>query len=388
MNLSPFFDWFSGGSQPYMRLADCMNHDYFWVGLTVALDLAVACGYMMIAAHWWRNCRTMPDTPARSALNNMRNIFAFCGLCGYVFIPIKMIWPAWRLYDLFMLALVYWTWRYAWNARDLKVIYSELGRSTKLAQDLDKIREESRQKSLFLNSLSHDLRTPLNGLVLQTALARMAAQKGDLAMTQNALDEIEGGTRATAELLDRLLEYARANAMDERNCVRTFNLRHLAEQVCKTHHALAAGKKLELLIKIPGDLSLNSDAVKLERILTNLVNNAIKFTPSGSITLDVERSEAGVELQVIDTGIGIAEVDQGKLFQEFFQAGNAERDRSKGFGLGLAIARRLALQLGGDLTVDSAPGRGARFTVLLPRASVPAPVSGAGNARPELVASS
>jgi signal transduction histidine kinase len=388
MTVSQFFDWFSGGAHPYMRLADCMNHDNFWVALTVSLDLAVAAGYLLIALHWWRNCRSMPNTPARGALNNMRNIFVFCGLCGYVFIPIKMIWPAWRLYDLFMLALVYWTWRYAWNARDLKVIYSELGRSTKLAQDLDKMREESRQKSLFLNSLSHDLRTPLNGLMLQTTLARMATQKGDMVLTQNALDEIEGGARATAELLDRLLECARSNALDDRNCARTFNLRHLIEQVSKTHHALAAGKRLDVAIKVPPDLHLHTDPLKLERILTNLVNNAIKFTPSGSITLDVERSEGAIELHVIDTGIGIAEADQARLFQEFFQAGNAERDRAKGFGLGLAIARRLALQLGGDLTVQSAPGRGARFSVLLPAVAVAAPVVGGNAGAAALLASS
>jgi signal transduction histidine kinase len=118
------------------------------------------------------------------------------------------------------------------------------------------------------------------------------------------------------------------------------------------------------------------------------VNNAIKFTPSGSITLDVERSEGAIELHVIDTGIGIAEADQARLFQEFFQAGNAERDRAKGFGLGLAIARRLALQLGGDLTVQSAPGRGARFSVLLPAVAVAAPVVGGNAGAAALLASS
>src|SRR6266566_598994 len=118
--------WFTGGSHQYMPLFHCMGHDTFWVALTVTLDVLVAAGYAVITMHWWRNQRTLPPSPARSALGNMRNIFAFCGICGYLFIPIKMVWPAWRLYDFFMLFLAYTTWRYAWNARDLKVIYNEL----------------------------------------------------------------------------------------------------------------------------------------------------------------------------------------------------------------------------------------------------------------------
>src|SRR3954469_2190319 len=102
-----------------------MKGDVLWISITIALDLAVAAGYGLIALHWSKNARSLPAIPAKSALANMRHIFAFCGICGYVFIPIKMFWPAWRLYDMFLVVLVYFTWKYAWNARDLKVIYSE-----------------------------------------------------------------------------------------------------------------------------------------------------------------------------------------------------------------------------------------------------------------------
>src|SRR5690349_6179447 len=96
--LSGLSHWLTGGENQYMRLYGCMNHDHLWIAITVGLDLLVACGYIVIASHWWKNERKLPaDVPARRALSRMRNIFLFGGLCGYIFIPVKMVWPAWRL---------------------------------------------------------------------------------------------------------------------------------------------------------------------------------------------------------------------------------------------------------------------------------------------------
>src|SRR5438552_2840402 len=134
-------NWFTNHGR-YSTLFHCMDRDMFWIITTVVLDIAVATGYALIAMHWWKNERHLPPIPAKRALANMRNIFAFCGICGYLFIPVKMFWPAWRLYDMFMVVLVYFTWKYAWGARDLKVIYAEMGRSGQLAKDLEKTREE------------------------------------------------------------------------------------------------------------------------------------------------------------------------------------------------------------------------------------------------------
>jgi len=101
---------------------------------------------------------------------------------------------------------------------------------------------------------------------------------------------------------------------------------------------------------------IQTDPAKLERIINNLVSNAVKFTNHGSIRVEVDHSEDGFEIHVTDTGVGIPAEHQGRLFDEFYQINNDERDRKKGFGLGLSISRRLARQLGGDLVVDSAPG--------------------------------
>jgi signal transduction histidine kinase len=118
-------------------------------------------------------------------------------------------------------------------------------------------------------------------------------------------------------------------------------------------------------------IEITTDRGKLERIVNNLVSNAVKFTPGGSVRVEVDQSIHGFEIHVIDTGVGIAPEHQGRLFEDFYQINNHERDRKKGFGLGLSISRRLARQLEGDLLVDSALGRGSRFTIILPKFTEP-----------------
>ena len=374
------FDWFAGNGQ-YMRLADCMSHDYLWIWLTIGLDLTVAAGYMLIARHWWINERTLPrDLPARRALGTIRNIFLFCGLCGYIFIPIKMFWPAWRLYDLFMLALAYYTWRYAWRANDLKVIYTELGKGTELREELAATKEESKRKSFFLNAISHDLRTPLNGLMLQASLADMSAETGDVDGMRHAARDMKASAKATGELLDTLLEYARLDWTTDPNNITAFRLRDVVDAATEPHRPAAQDKGVTLRNNCPPDLVLSTDRQKLERVLSNLVGNAVKFTPAGGVRVEVDRAAGGAEVHVVDTGVGIDPAGHDRLFEEFFQVQNHERDRRKGFGLGLSIARRLARQLGGDVTVESAVGRGSRFTVALP--NVVGPEQPAGRQQP------
>jgi hypothetical protein len=121
--LQTIMAWLAGGVHtPYHSLQMCMHNDVLWISITVTLDILVAVGYAIISYHWFKNQRILPPSPARSALATMRNIFAFCGFCGYLFIPVKLFWPAWRLYDMFMVALVFYTWRYALNAKNLRVI--------------------------------------------------------------------------------------------------------------------------------------------------------------------------------------------------------------------------------------------------------------------------
>ena len=368
--------WFAGGSEhPYMLLYQCMKRDWFWIGLTVGLDLTVAAGYGVIAMHWWRNSKLLPDVPAKRALSHMRNIFLFCGICGYIFIPIKMFWPGWRLYDFFMMALVYFTWRYALRSRELKVVYSELGNSTRLAEDLEKSREESKQKGFFLNAVSHDMRTPLNGMVLQSSVAELSLDTNDVEAAKKALAQIRSSATAASQLLDTLLEYARLETPTE-PCTDEFYLAEVLDQLSQRCQAMAEEKRVALRIAESNGLRLRTDRLKLDRILVNLVDNAIKFTGcaskldgatkhDGQVRVEFQQAGQNIEIHVIDNGVGIDPSLQHRLFEEFFQVQNHERDRNKGFGMGLAIAQRLARQLGGDISVDSAVGRGSRFSVIL-----------------------
>jgi two-component system, sensor histidine kinase len=271
-----------------------------------------------------------------------------------------------------MLFLAYSTWRYAWNARDLKVIYNELGRSRRLAADLEKSQNETREKGFFLNSISHDLRTPLNGLMLQAGLAEVALESEDSETLRRALQEIKTTAQTTGRMLDSLLSYAQVASSDSNgNGAAALPLCELVDAILEQHRAAAAQKGLYLCSEIPKTLVIQTHRAKLERILGNLVDNAIKFTDTGGVRLEADNNGKALELHVFDTGIGIAPADRERLFDEFYQVGNANRDHRKGFGLGLAIARRLATQLGGDVHVESAPGSGSRFTVLLPDAIVP-----------------
>lgn len=368
-----FSDWAVGrdAANPggYHTLWQCMSGDTFWIALTVMLDIAVAAGYVLIAYHWYANQRTVAvRSPARVALLNMRNIFLFCGLCGYLFIPIKMIWPAWRVYDVFLAILVFYTWRYAWNATSLKVIYSELERSAQLSRDLEASRAESQRKTFFLNAVSHDLRTPLNGIVLQAHMADAAARSNDLATMQKSLAEIKASAKLTGDVLNALLQYAKLES--EPINPTTFHLNDLLTHIQSSFRAMAEAKGLALEVhETPGSDALFLDRSKLERIVMNLVDNAIKFTLRGTITLAGDVRDGALILTVRDTGVGIDQEHQTHLFQEFFQVDNVTRDRTRGVGLGLAITRRLVEQIGGTVDVESTPGVGSIFSVRVPAAA-------------------
>ena len=366
MNARPLIDWFSGGSRHYMTLVHCMGYDYLWIGITVALDLFVAAGYALIALHWRRNERLLRDSPAKTALGSMKNIFVFCGICGYVFIPVKMFWPAWRLYDGFLAVLAYHTWRYALRSRELQVVYGELDRSARVAEDVKDAREAARRNTDFLNAISHDLKTPLNGLMLQAELAELSASSGDAATLREALGQIRLCARTTADLLDNFLELGRLGHEHDSVHHEDFPLAATLRRLADLSRPKAKLKGLKVEVNTGREVQVRTDRVKFERVVTNLLDNAIKFTDEGCVRLVAEASPRGVTVRVVDTGVGIDTGQQARIFDDFVQVGNDDRDGRKGFGLGLAIARRLVRQLGGDLTVESEPGRGSRFTVALP----------------------
>ena len=239
---------------------------------------------------------------------------------------------------------------------------------------------QARQKTFFLNSLSHDLRAPLNNVVLNAHLLKMSA--ADPAQLENANVIVENAI-AAGELVTKLLECARSDG-DDRGVVEVVPLAPMLNQVARRFRRISEQKGLFLKVACAEDLRVRTDRQKLERVLSNLVDNAVKFTDRGGVTLELSArgggAGAGASVRVRDTGIGVPERDAAMLFDEFYQVDNHERDRRKGFGMGLAICRKLARQLGGDVRLERTGPGGSCFEVVVRDAARDAAGRGADDA--------
>jgi signal transduction histidine kinase len=233
---------------------------------------------------------------------------------------------------------------------------------------------QARQKTFFLNALSHDLRAPLNNVVLNAHLLKMSAAASaplDPADAEVA-DLVVENAQAAGDLVTKLLEYAKAGAAGDQNVLEPVDVSALLRQVARRFQPTAQRRGLTLTLDLPADADaadlMVTDRLKLERVVSNLVDNGLKYTERGGVTIawwaDArDDREEGFSVRVTDTGIGVPPQTVPRLFDEFYQVNNHERDRSKGFGMGLAICRSLARQLGGDVRlVPAAPaaGRGER----------------------------
>ena len=154
---------------------------------------------------------------------------------------------------------------------------------------------------------------------------------------------------------------------------RAFAIGPVLERLCRDHQEEARAKGVSLVWKRCAAI-VWTDPVLIERVLRNLVSNAVRYTDRGRIVIGCRRRGAALAVQVLDTGRGIPLDQQERVFQEYYQLGNPERDRTKGLGLGLAIVRRLTNLLDCKLTVRSRPGRGSRFEVTIPLAQHRSPV--------------
>jgi signal transduction histidine kinase len=238
-------------------------------------------------------------------------------------------------------------------------------------QDKSKqLAEASERKSQFLASMSHELRTPLNAIIgLTEMMVTNAARFG----TEKALEPLRRVNAAGTHLLgliNEVLDLSKIEAGKLELNPEPVNLARLIDEVVGTAGQLAEKNQNRLTVETQENLgALNADSMRLKQILLNLLSNACKFTKEGEVTLRVRRVADGrdwVELAVADSGIGLTADQQAKLFQEFTQADSLTARRYGGTGLGLALSRKLARMMGGDVTVTSEPGKGSVFTVRLP----------------------
>jgi signal transduction histidine kinase len=216
---------------------------------------------------------------------------------------------------------------------------------------------QARQKSFFLNALSHDLRAPLNNVVLNAHLLKMSIREE---AEVESVSMIMENAVAAGHLVTKLLDFAKVGAKDD-NVVEDVSVALVLQQVVRRFGPLAEQKGLYLRTEGDPDVRVATDRHKLERILSNLVENAIKYTSCGGVVIALTQEPGRVSFKVTDTGIGVAPQNVPFLFDEFYQANNFERDRSKGFGMGLAICRSLARHLGGDIKLAATSGEGSCF---------------------------
>jgi signal transduction histidine kinase len=213
-------------------------------------------------------------------------------------------------------------------------------------------------KSRFLASASHDLRQPVHALNLFVG-ALQGCKMDDGA--QRLVKQIDASIAALDNLFASLLDVSKLDAGVVALNPRNFAIQPLLERVCRDHAAEATAKGVRLVLR-PCSLAVQADPILLERILRNLVSNAVRYTVRGRVVVGCRRGER-LSIEVWDTGPGIAEEEQQQVFQEFYQIGNPERDRSEGIGLGLAVVKRLANLLGCELTLVSKVDAGSVFKV-------------------------
>jgi signal transduction histidine kinase len=225
----------------------------------------------------------------------------------------------------------------------------------------------SEHKSQFVASMSHELRTPLNAIIgltemMVTNAARFGAEKA-----QEPLKRVHRAGTHLLGLINQVLDLSKIEAGKLELAPQTVELAPLIDEVIGTARQLAEQNKNRLVVEASDDLgTLTVDAMRLRQILLNLLSNACKFTKEGEVKLRARNGRDWIELAVADSGIGMTAEQQAKLFEEFSQADATTAQRFGGTGLGLALSRKLARMMGGDVTVTSEPGKGSVFTVRLP----------------------
>ena len=246
-----------------------------------------------------------------------------------------------------------------------------------LVRAIDDSEDANRAKSTFLANMSHELRTPMNAILGYNEMLQEEAQDRGLDDLMPDLDKIQQAGRHLLRLINDILDLSKIEAKKIELHIETFEVDALISDVVGTIQHLVDKRDNRLEIRRSENLgSMRADLTRVRQVLLNLMGNAAKFTDEGTITLDVaravEKGRTKIRFIVTDSGIGMSPEQVAKLFQAFTQVDASPTRRYEGTGLGLVISRQLCRLMGGDVTVESQPGKGSTFVITRP-ANVDAP---------------
>jgi Amt family ammonium transporter len=232
------------------------------------------------------------------------------------------------------------------------------------------LQEADRMKSEFLTNMSHELRTPLNAIIGFSEIIRSTPELSEDERNEFA-ETIHNSGKRLLKLINDILELTHIQAGRLELHPAPCSLAAAVDAALSENAAAATKKELTVSSRVDRAMQVVFDPNSLRHVVHNLVNNAIKFTPAhGTVVISAAETDAGTVVEVRDTGIGIKAEDQARLFEEFRQVDGSTARGYEGVGLGLALSRRLVQLQGGQIWVESAPGRGSSFRFLIPRLPV------------------
>ncbi|MCQ9207984.1 MAG: HAMP domain-containing histidine kinase [Omnitrophica bacterium] len=243
-------------------------------------------------------------------------------------------------------------------------------RTKELALANEKLQKIDKLKSEFVSAVSHELRTPLTSIKGYAAIL-MAGKLGEVpAPVKERLDKINKHSDSLAKLVNDLLDISRIESGRVEMKLERLNLEDIVEAVADIMAPQMKEKKIKLAIDIPQKISAClADMTQMERVLVNLLGNAIKFTPDeGKISINIKQKKDFLQVDIRDSGIGIAEDDLAKIFEEFYRVDNAINQKVKGTGLGLSLVKQIVEAHKGRIWANAQPDKGTTFSFTIPKA--------------------
>jgi len=254
------------------------------------------------------------------------------------------------------------------QTEELQVQSDELQeQNIELDMQKKEVEEANRLKSEFLSNMSHELRTPLNSIMALSRTLIMQAKDKISSEENKYLEIIERNGKNLLTLINDILDLSKIEAGKLEIALQTFSINSIIQNIKENLSSIAKEKEIKIYLVLADNLpKIESDAEKVYQILQNVIDNAVKFTQKGSVTISTDVDEKQMVIKVVDTGIGVSQEELPYVFEEFRQADGSTSRQFEGTGLGLAIVHKLINRLGGKIEVQSELGKGSIFTIYLP----------------------